>query len=242
MNNLNTQIEELKQEVENHSFYGGVGDEPDDEKQQRLFILDTLKTELKKRESELAITTKLNDQRLETAAPSLKKIDDLTTEIEIDKERIDSRRKDRVRLAGIYFDLEETLSDIAHDMLTDEVLQLEHEMTTTRGYLAACKAYLENEDEICDSIVNETCSFDDCEAYGIPYHTPRYVIFERSSVLSPRIVPTAKEVMRKQIFARSHALQISIDVFESSLEQIREEQENVKAYKEKRPLYEVSFY
>ena len=97
---INKHIEELGGEIENHSFFSGVGEEPDDERQQRLFILDTLKTELKKRESELAITTKLNDQRLETGAPSLQKIDNLTTEIEMDKEKIVARRKDRVRLAG----------------------------------------------------------------------------------------------------------------------------------------------
>lgn len=141
LDEINQKISDLQTEIENQSFYGGVGDEPDDEKQQRLFILDTLKSELKKRESELAISTKLNDQRIEQGGPAQEKIDNLATDIEIQTERLEARRKDRTRLAALYFDMEEEMADHMVDMLTDETAQLEHELHREEGLVLELEYY-----------------------------------------------------------------------------------------------------
>lgn len=89
---LNTQIADLKDEVERHSDFGGVGDEPVDERQERLFVLDTLKVELRKKESELKVSQKLEESRVEAGQPNIKRIDLLSSSIHIEKERIEAKR------------------------------------------------------------------------------------------------------------------------------------------------------
>ena len=89
---LNTHIAELKDEIDRHSDFSGVDDEPDDERQERLFILDTLKVELRKKESELKVSEKLEESRLEAGQPNLKKVDDLSSSIQIEKDKIGAKR------------------------------------------------------------------------------------------------------------------------------------------------------
>lgn len=53
-------------------------------------------------------------------------------------------------------------------------------------YLALCTSYKDNSDAVCTSIIDEVCTFHDCEAYGLPFRTPHFLILEKESVLNPR--------------------------------------------------------
>merc|ERR1711991_949654 len=75
---LNTEIEAFRKHT--------------DERQERLFILDTLKVELRKKESELKVSEKLEESRLEAGQPNLKKVDDLSSSIQIEKDKIGAKR------------------------------------------------------------------------------------------------------------------------------------------------------
>ena len=92
MATLSTQISDLQGEIERHSQFTGTGDEPDDEKQDRLFILNTLELELKKRESELSVSRKLEENRIQAGQPNIKKLDDLSSSILIEKDTIEAKR------------------------------------------------------------------------------------------------------------------------------------------------------
>ena len=146
-------------------------------------------------------------------------------------------RKDRVRLAEIYFDIEETLSDIIVDKLTDKVEHLDKLLTLNEGYMVLCKDYDNHEMDISSSITMRNCIFHDCEAYGIKFRAPKYMILDKQSVLSPRIVSNAHKILRTQIHTRTNILQMNLDYLEECKSLIIQEQEYVEGYRKNRQVY-----
>ena len=235
---LRKQITELEHELDARSNIEDGDEETEEEKEDRMALINTLSIELTKKGGELDVCIEVNAKIKESIVPLGKKVEEKGVEVTQLEAQLQSRLEERDRLKGMFFETEKKESHDLFEAAMQKAAAIEKKHAEAQRKHTVMKNLLrESTESLQERLDNDRWMLHERDLFGIPLGSVTHKVQDLLADKLPRTTCRFTHQLQTMVKTRMAFLEADLKVLEEVKVILEEEEESMNNFEKEIPRY-----